>query len=75
MLNCPLCKAKMIQSTTDLTFRRERSVVVIEDVPALVCTQCEEASVESRIAQEAFELANREIARGVALEFLKFKAA
>jgi YgiT-type zinc finger domain-containing protein len=70
-----LCKANMTKGTTDLTFRRGRSVVIIEGVPALVCQQCEEASIDSSVAQKAYDLAEMEIKRGVTLEFLKFKAA
>ena len=75
MGRCPACKCPMEEGHTDLTFRRERSVIVVEEVPALVCSQCGEASVEGEIAQRAYELAEREIQRGVSLEFCKFKAA
>jgi YgiT-type zinc finger domain-containing protein len=62
----------MKAGTTDLTLRRNRSVVVVEGVPALVCENCGEASLDAKTAQAAHELAEREIARGVALEFCKF---
>ena len=60
---------------TDLTLRRGRSVVVIEAVPALVCENCGEASLDAKTAQTVHEIAEREIARGVSLEFCKFSAA
>lgn len=75
MRQCPVCKSTMSAGNTDLTFRRDRSVVIIEGVPALVCDQCEEASVESNVAQKAYEIAENEILRRVALEFLKYKVA
>lgn len=65
----------MSVGVTDLVFRRERSVIVIENVPALVCVQCGESSVESKIAQIAFDMAQKEIAKGVSLEFCNFKVA
>lgn len=65
----------MEEGKTDLTFRRDRSVVVIEEVPAMVCPQCEEASIDAEVSQKAYEIAEHEIKRGVALEFLKYKAA
>lgn len=74
-MKCPACKANMIDGTTDLTFRRDRSVVVIEEIPALICPQCEESSIDSGIAQKAYEIAENEILKGVSLEFLKYKAA
>lgn len=72
---CPICKSNMEKGTTELTFRRGKSVVIVEAVPALVCQQCGEASIENTVAQQAYYLAENEIKRGVSLEFLKFKAA
>lgn len=74
-LHCPLCKSEMKEGKTELTLKRARSVVVIEDVPAMVCPQCGEASIDASTSQAAYEIAEREILRGVALEFCKFKAA
>ena len=75
MHECPACKAPMQNGSTELTFKRDRSVVVIEEIPALVCQQCGEASIEETVAQKAYEIAEVEINRGVALEFCKFKVA
>ena len=74
-LQCPLCKSKMSNGKSELTFRRDRSVVVVEDVPALVCSQCGEASFDLKTAQIAYDIADTEIKRGVALEFCKYTAA
>jgi len=72
---CVLCRGTTKPGFTDLTLRRGRSVVVVESVPALVCENCGEASLDSTTAQTVHELAEREVARGVALEFCKFSAA
>ena len=72
---CPICKGKMERGKTSVTLRRDRSVVVIDEVPADVCQNCEESVIESHIAQIAYELAEKEILRGVSLEFCKFEAA
>lgn len=74
-LHCPLCKTKMIKGTTELTLRRDRSIVVIEKIPAMVCPQCGEASIDAVTSQAAYEIAEREILRGVTLEFCSFRAA
>lgn len=74
-LNCPACKAKMYIGKTELILKRDRNVVVIEDVPAMVCPQCGEASIEAKVSQAAYQLAENEIKRGVALEFCKYTAA
>lgn len=72
---CVLCRGRMKPGKTDLTLRRDRSVVVVEGVPALVCENCGEASLDAATAQAVHELAEREVARGVALEFCKYPAA
>jgi YgiT-type zinc finger domain-containing protein len=74
-LNCPACKAEMAIGKTELILKRDRNVVVIEDVPAMVCPQCGEASIDAKNSQAAYSLAESEIQRGVALEFCKFRAA
>ena len=74
-VHCPLCKTRMNKGKTELMLKRDRSVVVIEDVPALVCPQCGEASIDSLTSQIAYEMAEKEIQRGVALEFCTFRAA
>ena len=72
---CVLCRGTMKPGSTDLTLRRGRSVVVVESIPALVCENCGEASLDSTTAQSVHDLAAREVARGVALEFCKYGAA
>lgn len=71
---CPVCKSEMKDGFTDITFRRERSVIVIEHVPACKCINCGEAVIELTISQKAYEIADREMKRGVILEFRKFAA-
>jgi len=71
---CPVCKGEMVSGRTDITFRRDRSIVVVEGVPALVCQHCGEASLDSETAKAAYALAEREISRGVTLEFCTFAA-
>lgn len=74
-ISCALCKGKMQPGTTELVLRRDRSVVVLEDVPALICQQCGEASVDAETSKKAYQIAESEINKGVALEFCKYKKA
>ncbi len=73
-IGCPLCKGRMSLGRTDVTFRRGRSVVVVESIPALVCENCGEASIDVVASKAAYEIAEREIARGAALEFCTYAA-
>jgi YgiT-type zinc finger domain-containing protein len=71
---CPLCKGIMAAGVTDITLRRDRSVVVVQSVPALVCHDCGESSLEAEVAAAVHALAEKEIERGVALEFCTYAA-
>ncbi len=73
-MRCPLCKSEMEKGFTDVTFRREKSIIVIEDVPSILCVNCGEAVIDSEISQKAYAIAEREMKRGVVLEFFKFAA-
>jgi len=72
--HCPLCKSEMKDGFTDLTFRRDKSIIIIEHVPASVCVNCGEAIIDSVISQKTYEIAEGEMKRGVVLEFVKFAA-
>ena len=72
---CPICKGLMKEGETELTMRRDRSVIVVEEVPALVCQDCGEASVDAKTSQRAYEVAEEEIMGGTALGFRKYNAA
>lgn len=72
---CPLCAGLMINGETEIIFRRQRNVVVVEKIPALVCQHCGEATINSVISQQVYELADKEIKRGVTLEFCNFRVA
>ncbi len=44
---CPLCKAGMKPSKTSLPYEiGDDSIIVIKDVPAIVCSQCGEFFIE-----------------------------
>ncbi|MFA5254267.1 MAG: type II toxin-antitoxin system MqsA family antitoxin [Methanoregula sp.] len=40
---CTLCKGRLVKGTTEFIARAGDEVVVIKDVPAYVCEQCDEA--------------------------------
>ncbi len=53
---CPLCKAEMKPSKTSLPYETgDDSIIVIKDVPAIVCSQCGEFLLKFRLS----ELSNR----------------
>lgn len=47
---CPLCGGEKEPGTTTFTVDLSFGVLVVRDVPALVCSQCGEAWIEDEVA-------------------------
>ena len=47
---CPLCGGEKSPGTTTFAVDLKTCVVVVRDVPALVCTQCGEAWIQEPVA-------------------------
>ncbi len=52
MNQCPLCKGLKIDGTTTFTVDLIQSLVVVRDVPAKVCKQCNEIWIDDKIAEK-----------------------
>jgi YgiT-type zinc finger domain-containing protein len=75
-MKCALCRGEMVRSKTTLPYDiGDEHMVVVKDVPALICKQCGEPFVEIkvvRVVEKIVEIAQRE---GVTLGFVKYKDA
>lgn len=72
-MNCSLCKSgEMKDGTATLTLERGGAVVVIRDVPALVCDQCGDKVYTEQITGEVLRLANEAVRRGIQVEIISF---
>ena len=75
-MNCPLCKSKMVEGTTVLTFKMEGSqILVIKDVPALICDQCGEEFVDIQTSRNVEKQVNKAVADGISMGFLSYTLA
>ena len=75
-MNCPLCKSKMIEGTTVLTFKMESTqILVIKDVPALICDQCGEEYVNLQTSKNVEKQVNKAVADGIRMGFLSYNMA
>ncbi len=75
-MNCPLCKGEMVKSKTNLPYELgEDRLLVIKDVPAILCRQCGDYFIEiqvARVVERIIEAADKD---GVMLGFLKYQEA
>jgi YgiT-type zinc finger domain-containing protein len=76
-MKCPLCAAKMVEGTTNLVFnlREEQRIIVVLDVPALICDQCGEEFVPLESAQKVESLVRKSEEGGIKMGFLTFSQA
>ena len=75
-MNCPLCKSTMIEGTSVLTFKMESTqILVIKNVPALICDQCGEEFVTSQTSKNVEIQVNKAVADGISMGFLSYTLA
>lgn len=51
-MNCFFCKGKTVESTTKFIVDLGACVVIVKNVPALVCKQCGEVSFDHETAKK-----------------------
>ena len=75
-MRCSLCKGKMESSNTSLPFQLEEGhMIVVKDVPALVCNQCGDSFVEIKVMRRVEKIVNQARVDGMVLGFVKFQEA
>lgn len=75
-MKCPLCKGQMVQSVTSLPYEiGSDKLIVVSEVPALVCKQCGEYFVEIEHLQKAEKMIDKAKDDGVTLGIVKYQKA
>lgn len=75
-MNCPYCKGELKDGLTALTFQMsEGKIIVVKDVPALICEQCGEESVELDDSKIVEKLVQKAIADGITMGFIEYNNA
>ena len=74
-MNCAICKTgEMHSGTTTVMVERDRTVVVMRDVPALICDNCGEYYLDAPIATRASTLVDNAVKNGAEVEIVRFAA-
>lgn len=75
-MKCPSCRGRMEKGTTSLPYELGREkLIVVRDVPALVCDQCGEVFIESPILKKVEALLETAEKSGMTLGFLEYREA
>jgi len=74
-MTCSICKNGRTRSgTTTLVFERGNSTIIVKNVPAEICDNCDESYLLENISRDVLELVNKEIGKGIEVEILNFAA-
>ncbi len=75
-MNCPYCKSELKEGTTVLTFQMdEGKIIVVKDVPALICEQCGEESINLENSKVVEKLVQKAVADGITMGFIEYNHA
>ncbi|MBN1927812.1 MAG: type II toxin-antitoxin system MqsA family antitoxin [Prolixibacteraceae bacterium] len=70
-MECVICKNGMIkEGKVTVTLEREGTVVVIKDVPAMVCQNCGEYFLNEEMTARVLSKAEKAAERGVEVEVI-----
>lgn len=72
-MKCPYCYSDFKKGTATLTFQMAVDrIVVVRDVPAWICEQCGEESVDMSISRKVEKQVEQAISGGIHMGFIDF---
>ena len=75
-MKCPICGSGLKEGKTTLTFQMEgNKIIVVKDVPALICEECGEESVDIKDSRIVEKLVKKAIEDGISIGFIEYKYA
>ena len=75
-MKCPYCTSEMKKGKSVLTFQMsDDQIVVVREVPSLVCGQCGEEYVDNETAKKVEEKVEKALADGLKMGFIDFSTA
>lgn len=73
---CVICKhGKTKRGKTTITLERGAMILIVKNVPALVCEICGEEHIDENASRRLEEVADAEAIKGVTLEVREYAAA
>jgi YgiT-type zinc finger domain-containing protein len=75
-MKCSICASDLMEGKTTLTFQlAQNKIIVVKDVPALICEQCGEESIDLKDSKIVENLVNKAIENGITMGFIEYKTA
>ena len=57
-MNCFMCKGKLEEKNTTFMVELDNCIIIIKNVPSLVCEQCGEVSYSNEVTKQLEKLVN-----------------
>ena len=57
-MNCIMCKGKLEEKNTTFMVELDNCIIIIKNVPSLVCEQCGEVSYSNEVSKQLEKLVN-----------------
>ncbi len=74
-MKCTICKnGDMVEGKVTVTLERNDSVIVVKNVPASVCENCGEYTLDEKVTNKLMDLAERAVANNTEIEVLQYAA-
>jgi YgiT-type zinc finger domain-containing protein len=74
-MTCAICKTgEMRPGKTTVMVERDRTVVIVREVPALICDNCGEYYLDNPVATRAATIIDNAVKNGAEVEVVRFAA-
>jgi len=74
-MTCVICRTGSTNpGVATVTLQRDKTVVVIKDVPSQICRDCGEYYLDETVAQKVYTLAEEAVNRNAEVEILHYAA-
>jgi YgiT-type zinc finger domain-containing protein len=76
-MRCPLCKGEMAKGRkTNLPYElSDESVIIVKNVPAIICSQCGNVFIEADILSKVEKILDKATRDGLVLGFVEYERA
>ena len=75
-MKCPLCRSEMKSGHTSLPYELDEDhFILVRLVPALICSQCDEAFVDIKTVREVERIVGEAEKRGIVIGVIQYNEA
>ncbi|MCK9282253.1 MAG: YgiT-type zinc finger protein [Melioribacteraceae bacterium] len=72
-MKCAICNGGLEEGKTVLTFKvQSEKLIVVQNVPALICNQCGEEIIELKYSLMVEKQVQKAISNGISMGFIEF---